>query len=302
MLPPTTHDLPNDLDPRAERMASSAAREHVGEAGFIQQDVLEHIINAGREQLVVVQALRRVVAATLEQMRATPLAEIGSVAAVHLATLEGIVTSGRTQIQTAHELRLTIQQTLIQVRETPLEHVSAHLLTRLSEAVHQQARNLEEIITAALGQANSLTQIAELERIGAEAVERLRQAEHRQGERELAHLERQAAETLEQIRALEEEGHTHAHQKQHLEHVAEQAEAHLAQLEHTEARDRAEINRLEQRQDATSVQRLTLETAAEETRETLQALQSMADPQAPDADASQSASSDALSIPKSSLH
>ncbi|UQN09508.1 hypothetical protein [Deinococcus sp. QL22] len=285
MTSPTDHNLPSDPDSRAERMASSAAREHVGEAGFIQQDVLEHIINAGREQLVVVQALRRVVAATLEQVRATPLAEIGSVAAVHLATLEGIVASGRTQIQTAHELRLTIQQTLIQVRETPLEHVSAHLLTSLSEAVHEQARNLEEIIAAALGQASSLTQIAELERMGAEAVERFRQAEHRQGERELAHLERQAAETLEQIRTLEQDGHTHAHQKQLLANAAEEAEVHLAQLEHTEARDRAEISRLEQQQDATSAQRLILETAAEETQDTLQALQAASASQTPETDA-----------------
>ncbi|UQN04904.1 hypothetical protein [Deinococcus sp. QL22] len=277
MIRPPNDDLPGELDPREEWASFSAARRHVGEAGFIQQDVLEHIINAGREHLVVTQALRRVVNATLEQLRVTPLAEIGSAAAVHVATLEGIVSSGRSQIQTAYDLQVIIQHTLIQVRATPLEHVSGHLLNTLSEAVHQQASNLEDIISAAVAQASSLIQIAELERVRAEAAERLRQAQHRQSERTLVHLERQAADTLEQIRQLEQQGYTHADQRHHLVNQAERAQAYLARLEHAEVQDRVELTRLEEQRDASSVQRRMLETAAGETQEALQALQSSAE-------------------------
>lgn len=273
------HDLPGALDPRAERAASAAARRHVGEAGWIQQNVLERIINAGREQLLVTQALRAVVSTTLAQLRATPLAEIGSVASVHLNTLQGIVEAGRAQIDTAHGLQLSIQSTLAQVRETPLEQVSGQLLTTLSASVHQQARDLEHIIAAAVGQASSVAQIAELERVGAEATERLRQAEHQQAERELQRWERHAAETLAQIRGLEQAGHSHASQKQQLTNDAGEAAAYLSQLQDTDAQDRLEIRRLEQQRDATSAQRVALETAAATTQETLHGLQASAEAQ-----------------------
>lgn len=300
MTPHSPDNLPGELDPREERTLSSAARRHVGEAGFIQQNVLEHIINAGREQLMVTQALRRVVNATLEQLRTTPLAEVSAAAAGHVATLEGIVSSGNTQIQTAHELQIIIQHTLTQVRETPLEHVSGHLLTTLSEAVDQQARNLDEIIVAAVAQASSLTQVAELERVRAEAAERLWQAQHQQSERALAHLARQAADTLEQIRLLERQGQTHAQQKQYLINRAEHAEAHLTRLEHAATQDRAEISLLEQHQDAQGNQCQTLETAVKQTQETLQALQSPITPQTPDADTLPFTSSEEASNPKRS--
>ena len=210
-----------------------------------QLEILEQIIQGGREQLVVTQALRQVVAATLEQQRATPLAQIGTLAQQHQATLQDIVNSGRAQIEMAHQLRLTIQQTLAEVRETPLEYVSGHLLTTLSASVRQQVQDLENIIQAAVGQASSLEQIAQLERVSAQAATRLEQVAHERGEREVAQLERQAAETLDYIRGLEREGQSHAAQKDQLIAEAKIAEERISVLEQANATDRDEITRLE---------------------------------------------------------
>lgn len=245
MTSPEDHPLPEELDARTERASFSAARHHVGEAGLIQLDTLEQIIHAGREQLVVTQALRQVVTSTLEQLRATPLGQIGALTPQHRATLEEIVSSGRAQIQTAHQLRLTIQQVLEQVRETPLEHVSGHLLSTLSTAVHQQVQDLEDIIGAAVGQASSLEQIAQLEQVGAQATTRLQQMDHARGERELMQLERQAAETLGRIRTLEREGQGHAAQKSQLIAEAQIAGARVAALQQANAAALEEITRLE---------------------------------------------------------
>ena len=70
MTPQDESLLPDEPDARTERTSFAAARRHVGEAGLIQLDTLEHIIQAGREQLVVTQALRQVVTATLRQLNA----------------------------------------------------------------------------------------------------------------------------------------------------------------------------------------------------------------------------------------
>ncbi|UQN09279.1 hypothetical protein [Deinococcus sp. QL22] len=45
---------------------------------MIQLDILDKIIDPGRKQLVVTQALRQVVASTLDQQRAIPLAQVGT--------------------------------------------------------------------------------------------------------------------------------------------------------------------------------------------------------------------------------
>lgn len=268
--------MPSELDPRAERASFSLTREHVGAAGFSQLNTLEQIINAGREQLIVTQALRQVVASTLEQQRATPLAQIGSLAPVHQAALNDIVTSGRAQIEIAHQLRLTIQRALAEVRETPLEHVSGHLLTTLRASVQQQAQDLDDIIHAAVGQAKSLDQIAQLEQVGAQAATQLRQTEHDRGERELVHLEQQATETLNQIRRLEQAGHTHLAQKTQLMAQAHTAAQRVAVLEQANAEDQLEITRLEGQRDEATEQRQVLETAANQTQQHLQDLKDQA--------------------------
>ncbi|MBB5363607.1 hypothetical protein [Deinococcus humi] len=58
------HHLPEEIDARAEQTLFSATRHHVWEAGLIQLDTLEQVIQAGQEQIVVTQALRQVVTAT----------------------------------------------------------------------------------------------------------------------------------------------------------------------------------------------------------------------------------------------
>lgn len=245
MPSPKNHQLPDEVDARSERASFSSTRQHVGAAGLVQLNILEEIIQSGREQLVVMQALRQVVASTLEQQRTTPLAQIGTLAEEHQATLKDIVNSGRVQIEMAHHLRLTIQQTLAEVRETPLEDVSGHLLTTLSESVREQVQDLEDIIQAAVGQASSLEQIAHLEQVGAQAATRLQQVEHERGERELVQLEHQAAETLDHIRSLEREGQSHAAQKIQLIAEAQIAEERISVLQQANAEDQEEITRLE---------------------------------------------------------
>lgn len=240
MSPQDEHPLPEELDARTERASFSAARHHVGEAGLVQLDTLEQIIHAGREQIVVTQALRQVVTATLKQLHATPPGQLSALTQQHRANLEGIVQSGRAQIQIAHQLRLTIQETLAQIRETPLEQISGHLLNTLSESVHQQVQDLEDIIGAAVGQADSLEQIAGLEQVGTQAAARLQQVEHDRGEHELMKLEREAAETLGRIRELERAGQSQAQRKNQLLAEAQTAEARIAELEQASAEDQAE--------------------------------------------------------------
>jgi hypothetical protein len=240
MTPQDEHLLPDELDARAERASFSSARHHVGEAGLIQLDRLEQIIHAGREQIVVTQALRQVVTATLKQLHATPLGQPGALTHEHRANLEGIVQSGCAQIEIAHQLRLTIQQTLAQIRETPLEHVSGHLLSTLSETVYRQVQDLEDIIGAAVGQAGSLEQIAGLERVGTQAAARLQQMEQDRDEHELVTLERETVETLGRIRELERIGQSQAERKSQLLAEKQTAEARIAALQQASAQDQAE--------------------------------------------------------------
>ncbi|UQN10123.1 hypothetical protein [Deinococcus sp. QL22] len=277
MTPPKETGLPPEFDLRAERTSFSTAREHVGAAGLEQLHILEETIAAGREQIGVTQALRQVLASTLEQQRSTPLAQVGSAAAAQQATLQGIVASGQAQLATAHALRLTIQRVLAQVRETPIEDISGHVLTTLSVAVHQQAQDLQDIIEAAVGQANSLEQIARLEQISAQAEARLREAEHTRSEHDLVALEQHATRTLNYIRRLEREGQTHAAQREELMEEAHTAEQHIAELEETNAVDQREITRLEDERDVRRGQQRALDTAAEQLQQDLGDLRQHAD-------------------------
>lgn len=266
----TTSDdplLPDEFDARSELTSFSATRHHVGEASLIQLDILEQIIQGGREQLVVTRDLRLLTASTLEQLRATPLGQINTITQEHRTTLDAIVHSGRAQIQTAHQLHLTIQHTLAQIRQTPLEQVSGHLLNTLSEKVHQQVEDLKDIIEAAVEQASSLEQIAGLEQVVAQAATRLQQVEHDREEHELAQLERQAAETLGCIRELERAGQSHAAQKSLLMAEAQTAEARIAALQQANAEGQEEIIRLEDQREVATAQQQALETAAEDRRQ-----------------------------------
>ncbi|UQN10131.1 hypothetical protein [Deinococcus sp. QL22] len=279
MAPPDEYTLPPEIDAHEERRSSSSARRHVGAAGLTQLDILDKIIDAGREQLVVTQVLREVVASTLDQQRATPLAQVGTLAHEHQTELRKIIFSGRVQIETAHHLRLKIQQTLAQVRETPLEQVSGQLLTTLSESVHRQVQDLEDIIQAAVGQAHSLQQIAQLEQVGAQAARRLQHVAHERGEQELMELERQAAEALKHIRSLEGEGQSHAVQKQALIEEAQAAREQVAELEETNAVNQREITRLEDEGGVTQGQRQALGRATEQLQQYLRDLrQRLAEP------------------------
>ncbi|UQN05397.1 hypothetical protein [Deinococcus sp. QL22] len=262
MVPTDGLQLPDDVDARTERSASASTRRHVGAAGLVQLDILEGIIHAGREQLVVTQALRRVVASTIEQQRATPLAQIGTLAHEHQVRLKEIISSGRTQINTASKLRVIIQGTLAEIRATPLEHVSGHLLTTLGESVRQQVQDLEDIIQAAVTYASTLEQITQLEGVSAQAAAQLQQVDQERGERELMQLERQAAETLEYIRTLERVGRNHAAQKRELIAEAQTAESRISVLEEDNANRQAELTELTSQRDAAVIQREALENAA----------------------------------------
>lgn len=51
----------------AENASFNSARRHVGAAGFVQRDVLEQIISAGKEQIGVTRSLRQVIVVTQAQ-------------------------------------------------------------------------------------------------------------------------------------------------------------------------------------------------------------------------------------------
>lgn len=50
-----------------ENASFNSARRHVGAAGFVQRDVLEQIISAGKEQIGVTRSLRQVIDVTQAQ-------------------------------------------------------------------------------------------------------------------------------------------------------------------------------------------------------------------------------------------
>ncbi|GGO40029.1 hypothetical protein [Deinococcus humi] len=68
MTPQAEFFLPDALDARTECMSFAVARRYIREAGLIRLNTLEHIIQDGRGRLVVTQAIRQVVTATLRQL------------------------------------------------------------------------------------------------------------------------------------------------------------------------------------------------------------------------------------------
>lgn len=243
----TTPDAPRlsaDADELTDRVSVSAARRHVGAAGFAQRELLERIITAGREQLAVTQSLRRVLASTVTQLNALPLVALGEEAPRHRAALEDIVTAGQAQIERAGALRLAIQEALSEVRNTPLEQVSGQLLGTLGGAVQRQVADLEGIVGAAVSEAGTIDQLSKLERLSAELQQQLLHAEHDRAEQELLHLNLVGDEALARVRQLEEAGESHAVQKIQLEEHAEATRQQIAHLEDAAAQDRAELAHL----------------------------------------------------------
>ncbi|UBV44425.1 hypothetical protein LAJ19_14765 (plasmid) [Deinococcus taeanensis] len=215
----------------AENASFNSARRHVGAAGFVQQEVLEQIISAGKEQISVTRSLRQVIAVTQAQLRDLSAHAATDQLQVHVTALEGIVSSSQEQARTAAELREVIQRALADVRGTPLEDVSATLLNTLSAVVCRQAEQLQALISTALSEASTAGQVAELQQVSAEAQARQAEAEHEQEERELAHLDLLGAEALERVRALEQGGQTDAAQRTALEQQAEHTRLLLLTLE-----------------------------------------------------------------------
>ncbi|GGL89838.1 hypothetical protein GCM10010840_29860 [Deinococcus aerolatus] len=243
-----------------------SARRHVGAAGFAQSEALEQIVSAGREQITVAQALRRVVATTQTQLQAQ--LRDGAVTAdlqaaqVQVARLEQMIASGQAQIDAAHILQQAIQDALVNVRGTPLENISAGLLTTLGAEVQRQAKALEALIAMAISAAASTEQIMTLEQVSADVAEQSESAEHERTERELAHLDDMHQQTLRRIRQLEREGQAHAAQKVQLEDEAESAQRDIEVLEAAEARNLEQIANLEGRQQASEQRRTGLEATA----------------------------------------
>ena len=231
---------------QAERATIASARQHVGAAGFVQRDVLEHIIAAGQEQIAFTRAIHQVVASTQQQLESRPVAPEGD---PQVAALRGIVDSGNEQTRVAQRLHQTIQHTLREVRATPIEEVSARVLTTLSETVQRQASDLEQMIQAAIGEADSPEQLSNLKQIEVDTAARLVSSEHDRSERELATLNVVAQGAEAHIRRLEADGQTHAAQKRALDREARAAQHDIAALEEAERRSEAEIAHLERRSE-----------------------------------------------------
>ncbi|PYE50963.1 hypothetical protein [Deinococcus yavapaiensis] len=260
-------DESDDRRVAAERASFAAAREHVGAAGFAQRDVLERLIDAGREQIQFTVSLRQVLTITLQQLHALPLMDLHQAAEPHVTTLESIVQSSRAQLETADRLRDSIQRALVEVRGTPIEDISAQVLTNLSQVVQHQAADLAALISLALNEASTVEQITTLQRVSTQAHEQLQQAKHEQAERALMHLNQISQDVLTRIRALEASGTTHAEQKKQLEHEALAAREHIARLEASAKLDAQEITRLEAQAEVSRARTAELEAAAAKTQE-----------------------------------
>ncbi|UBV45301.1 hypothetical protein LAJ19_21145 (plasmid) [Deinococcus taeanensis] len=265
MTGPTDDPRAELLRDAAEHTAFNSARRHVGAAGFLQRDVLEQIISAGREQISVTRSLRQIVASTQAQLQA--LSGMGALdEQAHVETLRGIVTSSQAQIRTATALRDAIQRTLTDVQGTPLEEISANLLNTLGAVVQRQLAQLQDLITTALGEADSVEQVAELQQVRSDAQARQVQLEHEQSERELVQLETLGAEALARVRDLEEGGLTHAAQRAALEDQADRARLRIAALEHGEEEHRDQLASLEREAQATTQRQKDLEAQMELTQ------------------------------------
>ncbi|GGK29355.1 hypothetical protein GCM10008955_23910 [Deinococcus malanensis] len=228
--------------------------------------MLEQIISAGKEQVSVTRSLQQVIAVTLTQLRELSGGATSQEAQKHIATLQGIIISSQEQIKTATELRQAIQRTLEDVRGTPLEDVSGTLLNTLSTVVRRQIEQLQELIATAVSEADTAGQVAELQQVSAEAQIRHTQVEHEQEERELAQLEILGGQALERVRELEESGRTHEAQRVELEEKAEDAGLQISALESEERENRAQLALLEKEEVASMKARQALEAQVERSR------------------------------------
>ncbi|GBF05146.1 hypothetical protein DAERI_030312 [Deinococcus aerius] len=149
------------------RVAEVRAREHVGAAGWAQTSTLEQIIRAGREGLAATDTLRQLVRLTSEQVRALPLAAEQE-REEHARALSEIVRSGETQITAAEALEELICQALEEVARTSVDEVNVRTLRQIHGWVREQMVALNTIIEAAQAQADTLEQVARLDRLNAE--------------------------------------------------------------------------------------------------------------------------------------
>ncbi|PYE55029.1 hypothetical protein [Deinococcus yavapaiensis] len=261
--------MSSSSDPRAaaERLSFSTAREHVGAAGFAQRDALERLISAGREQIRFTQALREVIANTLAERHALPLADLHQAAEPHVTALESMVQSSQAQLETAESLRGAVQNALADVRGTPIEHFSAQLLTNLSQVVHQQAADLQGLVALALNEASTIQHITALQQMSVKAQAQFLRAERERSEHELVRLQHLGEFALDRIRVLEDGGVTHKAQKAHLEREGAASQAHITELEEGAARDDRELVRMEEQAQVLRACTASLEEAALQTQE-----------------------------------
>ncbi|AFZ69251.1 hypothetical protein [Deinococcus peraridilitoris] len=266
-MPDAPDEARRDSRSATERAAFSAAREHVGAAGFAQRDTLEQLISAGREQIEFTHSLRQVMKSTLEQLHALPPADLHHAAGTQVTALENIVQASRAQLETAHRLREAIQRTMAEICGTPVEDISAHLLRNLSQVVQRQAADLDGLIKLALHEASTVQQIDTLSRMSAEAQTQLLRTDREQVEGEILELTRLGQDALERIRALEASGITYAAQREQLECEDAAARAHIAGLEANAARDAHTITRMEGQLEASRAHTAELEAAARKTQE-----------------------------------
>nr|WP_235514627.1 hypothetical protein [Deinococcus sp. Leaf326] len=248
----------------AENASFTLARRHVGAAGFLQHDVLEQIISAGRDQIEVTRSLHQVVTATQAQLQATQLTTTEGGQA-HLDTLRDIVKSSEAQIRIATELRESIQHILTDVIGTPLEEVSGHLLRTLGEVVQQQLEELQNLITTALGEADTAQQRAKLQQVRDDTETLQVQVAHEQSERNLTQLELLGAVALERVRELEEGGRTHAAQRAELEQKAESTCQLISSLEQQEEQNLAKLANLEKNELKATERQHVLEARVQQT-------------------------------------
>lgn len=134
--------------------------------------------------------------------------------------------------------------------------------------------------SAAITEANTVKQITALKRVSAEAQTRLVNAEHEREERALAQLDLLGAEALERVRSLEALGQTHAVQRAELQQQAEADQRSISALEVTETQNLAEIAELEQQGEASRKRIGALETSAVKTRQHLGELREVQEDQA----------------------
>lgn len=200
------------------RVAEARAREHVGAAGWAQTSTLEAIIRAGREGSAATEALRQVVSLTTEQVRSLPLGAPGEEREAHAHVLSEIVQSGEEQIGAAEALDELVRRALGEVTRTPVDEVSVQTLRRIHGRLQTQVGALETIIESARAQANTLEQIARLDRVSAEHQERVEAIRQLGAQEEVQALGDMGEEVVERIAELDQ---ANSHQLEALERIGE---------------------------------------------------------------------------------